>query len=194
MLYVLKKKNTEILTLKCWVQSHITTYFNVPNVGFARQTNTDTKSLRCWLQCSMCQKKKKKSLKFNVGFNPISLYISVHPLGLHNITMTPKGSMLATMLASIQKNKQKKNTWHFISSMLGSIPHHYTFKCVQCVGFARQTNIMLLLAVNVHCSTAHALSNCKCSMLSTSHAFSNYKCLLLSTAYAVFTLDSASFF
>ena len=39
-----KKKSTEILTLKCWVQSHITTYFNVSNVGFARQTNTDSKT------------------------------------------------------------------------------------------------------------------------------------------------------
>ena len=37
------EKKNEILTLKCWVQSHITTYFNVSNVGFAWQTNTDSK-------------------------------------------------------------------------------------------------------------------------------------------------------
>ena len=77
-----KKNKTEILTLQCWVQSHITTYFNMSTVGFARQTNTDTKRL-------------------NAGFN------------------------------------------------------------------------------------AHALSNCKCLMLSTAHALSNSKSSLLSTADAL---------
>ena len=75
-------KINEILTLQCWVQSHITTYFNMSTVGFARQTNTDTKRL-------------------NAGFN------------------------------------------------------------------------------------AHALSNCKCLMLSTAHALSNSKSSLLSTADAL---------